>query len=76
MDGNEIPHDPHQDYHCLQTNRNQLPLEHRHLGVPSSAYKMISEPMVRSVQTVDLACFKITTIFKWTEMSFDLSIVT
>jgi hypothetical protein len=60
----------HQDYHCLQTNRNQLPLEHRHLGVPSGASKMISEPMVRSVQTMDLACFKITTISKWTEMSF------
>jgi hypothetical protein len=35
-----------QDYHYLQTDRNELPLEHRQLVVPSSASKMISEPMV------------------------------
>ena len=28
----------------------------RHLGVPSGAYKMISEPMVCSAQTVHLSC--------------------
>jgi hypothetical protein len=36
-----------QDWHYLQTYRNKLPLELRHLGVPSGAFKMIFEPMVR-----------------------------
>jgi hypothetical protein len=35
-----------QDYHYRQTDRNELPLEPRHLGVPLGASKMISEPMV------------------------------
>jgi hypothetical protein len=37
----------HQDQHHLQTRWNELPLEPCHLGVPSGASKMISEPMVR-----------------------------
>jgi hypothetical protein len=32
-------------------DQNELPLEPRHLGVPSGVSKMISNPMVRSVQT-------------------------
>jgi hypothetical protein len=40
----------------LQTNRTELLLEPRHPGVPSSASKMISMPMVCSVQTVHLSC--------------------
>jgi hypothetical protein len=36
-----------QDYHCLQTDQNELPPEPRHLGVPSGVSKMISDPMVR-----------------------------
>jgi hypothetical protein len=35
-----------QDY--LQTDQNEFPLELRHLGAPSRASKMISEPMVLS----------------------------
>jgi hypothetical protein len=36
----------------LQMDRNELPLEPRHLGVPSGASKMIYEPMVCLAQTV------------------------
>jgi hypothetical protein len=35
----------------------------------------ISEPMVRSAQTVHQSCVKISTISKWTETSFHLSLV-
>jgi hypothetical protein len=40
----------------------ELPLEPRHLGVPSDVSKMISEPVVCSAQTVHLSCLKISTI--------------
>jgi hypothetical protein len=32
---------------------------------------MISEPLVHSTQTVHLSCVKISTIFKWTELSLE-----
>jgi hypothetical protein len=48
----------------------------RHLGVPSGASKMISEDMVRLVQTVDLPCTETKTISKWTEMRFYMTHVT
>jgi hypothetical protein len=32
--------------------------------------------VVYSVQTVRLSCVEINTIFKWTEMSFDLTHIT
>jgi hypothetical protein len=35
-----------QDLYYLQTDRNEHPLEPRHLEVPSSVFKMISEAMV------------------------------
>jgi hypothetical protein len=34
----------------------------RHLVVPSTVSKMISEPVVRSAQTMHLSCVKISTI--------------
>jgi hypothetical protein len=34
----------------------------RHLGVPSTASKMISEPVVHSAQIMHLSCVKISTI--------------
>ena len=43
---------------------NKIPHDPRHLGVPSGASKMISEPMVRLVQTVHRSCVKISTISK------------
>jgi hypothetical protein len=45
-------------------DKNELPLEPHHLGVPSSASKMISEPMVRLAQTVHLSCTNINTVYK------------
>ena len=44
-----------QDYHSLQTDRIELPLEPRQLGVASGASKMISEPMVSLAQTMHLS---------------------
>jgi hypothetical protein len=65
-----------QDYHFLQTDRIELPLEPRHLGVPSGASKMIYEPIVCLAQTMHLSYVKITTISKQTELSCHLSLVT
>jgi hypothetical protein len=103
-----------QDYHYLQTDKNEFPLQPRHLAVPSDASKMISKPMVLwrkpctyhastltlspngpkwdsssiwcvhnnfwalvcSAQNVHLSCVKISTISKWTQTSFHLSLVT
>jgi hypothetical protein len=45
----------------------------RHLGVPSSASKMISMPMVCSVQTMHLPCTNINTVSKWTKMKFHMA---
>ena len=41
-------------------DRNEIPHDPRHLGVPLRASKMTSDPMVCSVQTVQLSCIKIT----------------
>jgi hypothetical protein len=56
-------------------DRNELPFEPRHLGVPSIASEMISEAMVYLVQTVHLSCTETNTISKRTETSFHLSLV-
>jgi hypothetical protein len=45
-------------------DRTELPLEPRHLGVPSIASKMISMPMVRSVQIVHLSHTDTNTVSK------------
>jgi hypothetical protein len=37
---------------------------------------MISEAMVRLVQTVDLSCTETNTIYKWTETRFYMTRVT
>ena len=66
----------HQREHFLQIDQNEIPHDPRHLGVPSVASKMISEPMVRSAQTAHQSCVKISTISTRTEMSFHLSLVT
>jgi hypothetical protein len=66
----------HKHKHHVQTDRNEIPRDARHLGVPSGASKTMSEPMVRSAQTVHLSCVKTSTISKQTKMSFDLSLVT
>jgi hypothetical protein len=51
-------------------DQNEVLRDPRNLGVPSGLSKMISELMVRSVQTVHLSSIKISTISKRTEMSF------
>jgi hypothetical protein len=54
----------------FQTGQNELPLETRHLGVPSGMSEPISRPMVRLTQMVHLSYVTISTIYKETEMSF------
>jgi hypothetical protein len=66
----------HWHYHCLQMDWNDIPHDQCHLGDPSGVSVMISEPMVRSVQTVHLSCITINTITKQTKMSIHLSLVT
>jgi hypothetical protein len=48
----------------------------RHLGVPSSASKMISMPMVYLVQTMHLSCTNTKTIYKRTKMRFHMTHIT
>ena len=55
---------------------NEIPHDPCHIGVPSGASNTISEPMVRSAQTVHRSCVKISTISKLTKTSFQLSFVT
>jgi hypothetical protein len=57
-------------------DRNELPLHPCHLGVPSDAPKIISEPIARSEQTLHLSCIEINIISKRTEASFHLTHVT
>ena len=59
----------------LQIDQNEVPHDPRHLEVPSSASRMISEPLECSAQTVNLSCIKINTISKWTKTSFHLSLL-
>jgi hypothetical protein len=66
----------HQEKHYLQTDRTKLALEPRHLGVPSSASKMISMPMVCLVQTVHLSCIDNNTVSEWTKIRFHTTHVT
>jgi hypothetical protein len=66
----------HQDSHYLQTDQNAHLLESRHLGVPPSASKMISNPMVRLAQTMHLSCTDTNTVSKWTKTRFHMTHVT
>jgi hypothetical protein len=66
-------HEPilRQDWNCLQTDQNKLPLGPRHLGIPLGVSKTIPRPMVCSAQTVHLTCTDTSTVSKWTKMRFD-----
>ena len=66
----------HQDYHYLQTYQDELLLEPHHLGVPSGVSKMISEPMVRLVQTMHLSCTDTNIVSNQTETRFPMTHVT
>ena len=52
--------------------KRDIPLEPRHLGVPSGASKMISESMVHVAQTQHLSCTDTNTISKRTENKLPL----
>jgi hypothetical protein len=54
----------------------ELPREPHHLGVPSGASKMISEPMVHVVQTEHLSCTDSSTVSNWIEMRFHMTHIT
>jgi hypothetical protein len=57
-------------------DRNKVPHNPRHLGVPLGAPKMIFVPMLRLVQPVHLYCIKVNTISKWIEVNIYGSLVT
>jgi hypothetical protein len=60
-------------------DRNELPLDQRHLEVPSGLPQKISMPVVYLAQTVHLSCVAINTInnvSKRSEASFHLTNVT
>ena len=56
--------------------RSEIPHDPRLLGVPSGASKMISEPMVRSTQTVDLSSIDTNNVSKQKEARFQMTHVT
>ena len=66
----------HRRQHCLQRDRNEISHDPRHLGVPSGASKMISEPMVHLTQTVHLSCTNTDTISKRPETGIHKTNVT
>jgi hypothetical protein len=66
--------------HYLQMDQNDIPQDPCHLLVLSGASKMISEPVLRSAQTMCLSCVKISTISNelnqaWTWASSPRSII-
>jgi hypothetical protein len=72
------------DYHYIQTDRNEISNDPRHLGVPSGGSKMICKPMVHLVQNMHLSCVKVTickrtdsnTVSKRTKIRFHMTHVT
>ena len=56
--------------------RNELPLEPRHLVVPSGVTKTISEPMVRLVQIMHLSYTDANTTSKEKDERFHMTHVT
>jgi hypothetical protein len=53
-----------------------LSLETHHLGLPSGASKMISEPMVCLAHIVHLSCTDTNTVTKQKEVRFNMTYVT
>jgi hypothetical protein len=66
----------HWHQHCLQIDRNEIWHDPRHPRVPSGASKMVSDPMVRSTQTVRLSCTNTNTVSKHTETRFHVTHIT
>ena len=65
-----------QDWHYLQMDRNELPLEPCNLVLPLIASKTIYEPMVRLAQTMHLSFFDTNTVSIWKEVRFQMTHVT
>jgi hypothetical protein len=76
MFGANRAHILHQHKQCLQIDQNEIACDPHHLAVPSGVSKVISEPVVRSAQTVHISCTDTNTISKQTMMSFHLSLIT
>jgi hypothetical protein len=60
----------HLHKHCLETDRNKIPDDPHHVGVPSGLSKIISETMIWSTQTVHQSSIKIVSISKRNEIRF------
>jgi hypothetical protein len=56
-------------------DQNEIPHVPRHLGVTSGASKMISKPVIRLPQTMQLSCVRSNTISKQS-VRFQLSLIT
>ena len=56
--------------------RNELPLNPCHLGLPSGASKMIADPMVRLAQTVHLSCTDTNIVSERNKTRFHMTHVT
>jgi hypothetical protein len=54
----------------------ELPLEPRHLGVPSGISKTISEPTVCLAQNMHLSCTDTNNMSRWTKTRFHMTHVT
>jgi hypothetical protein len=66
----------HRHYCYLRKERSEIPHDPHHLGVPLGVPKTMSEPMVRSTQTVHLSCTDTNTISKRKEVRFLMTRVT
>jgi hypothetical protein len=62
--------------HMTQIEIREIPHDPRHTGVPQGVSKTISKLMVRSMQTMQLSCVKISTMSKRIETRFHLSLIT
>jgi hypothetical protein len=58
------------------SERTEISLEPRHLGVSSGVSKTISEPVVHLAQTMYLCCTNTNIISKWKEVRFHMTHVT
>ena len=65
-----------QDEHYLQTDKNEVPLEPRHLRVTSGASKTILEPTVHLAETVQQSRTDTNIVSKQTETRFDMTHIT
>ena len=75
FDANRAPILP-QVEHYLQTDRNEFPLEPRHLVVPLGASKMISKPVVCLARNMPLSCTDTNIVSKRKDARLQMTHVT